>query len=102
MSDRGMKKWAPYASLIEQKGTMQRMKQQRGKAAKPLLSNEAAEELNRNLLESIGKDVIIDYFEKGERKTIKTVVIRLNLDEKMVKTQDGNLPFSSLLKVEIR
>jgi len=27
MSDRGMKKWAAYASLIEQKGTIVRMKQ---------------------------------------------------------------------------
>ena len=101
MKDRGMKKWAPYASLIEQKGTMQRMKQQRVRSTKPHLSQETAEALNRHLLESVGKNVVIDYFEDGERKKIHTQVIRLNLDEKVVKTNDGNFPISSLLWIEI-
>ena len=101
MKDRGMKKWAPYASLIEQKGTMQRMKQQRVRSTKPHLSQEAAEAVNRNLLESVGKNVVIEYFEDGERKKINTHVIRLNLDEKTVKTKHGNFPFSTLLMVEI-
>lgn len=99
MSDRGMKKWAPYASLIEQKGTMNRMKINRTKTTKPLLSNEAVEAINRALFENVGKAIQITYFEEGLRKTIKTTLLAINIEQKCIQITEGSLPFSSLLSI---
>jgi hypothetical protein len=100
MSDRGMKKWAPYASLIEQKGTMNRMKSNRTKQNKPLLSSEAADAINRALFENMGKVVQILYFDNGERKKIQTTLLALKIEDKQIKTSDGYFLISSLLSVE--
>ena len=100
MSDRGMKKWAPYASLIEQKGTMNRMKTNRLKMQKPLLSSEAAEAINRGLLENIGKTIHLTYFEDGERKSIQTTLLAIKKDENRIKTTDGFFLLKSLLAVD--
>ena len=45
MSDRGMKKFAPYASLIEQNDYLERMRYEKNKIEKPKLSSEKAEEI---------------------------------------------------------
>jgi antitoxin component YwqK of YwqJK toxin-antitoxin module len=66
MSDRGMKKWAPYASLIEQKGTIRRMKHARSQSPKPLLSSDRAQELNEIILMSLGKNIIVQWYENGQ------------------------------------
>lgn len=101
MSDRGMKKWAPYASLIEQKGTLQRMKRHRTKIPKPLLSEDDANHINQMLYESVGKNVRISYYHDGEILTCDTLFIRLQLDHKRMQTSIGFIPLSSLLKITI-
>ena len=62
MSDRGMKKWAPYASLIEQKSTIAKMKNHRVQVKKPQLSQDMAHEINDCLLRAKDQHVVIDYF----------------------------------------
>ena len=37
MSDRGMKKWAPFSSLIEQSTCLEEMRYQKNKIEKPLI-----------------------------------------------------------------
>ncbi len=65
MSDRGMKKWAPYASLIEQKGTLGAMMHNRQKVARPHLSSDQAVFIERRLVDYGGETLTITYFDDG-------------------------------------
>lgn len=78
MSDRGMKKWAPYKTLQEQWNTLDEMKKSENKNVdKPKISNEEAEEINDILVNYHGQEVTIRYYRKGqileEKSTIKTI-----------------------------
>jgi hypothetical protein len=101
--DRGMKKWAPYASLIEQKDYLNRMKRGKEKTAKPVLSPEQAEEINALLMNHHGEEMIFRYFEDGFVYEIQQRIIRLDLVEKVVFGSEMKLPLKcvvGLRKVE--
>ena len=46
MSERGMKKWAPYKSLIEQEKYLKKAHQDNEVIARPVISSDEAEEKN--------------------------------------------------------
>ena len=77
MSDRGMKKWAPYKSLNEQWSTLDRLHQDEEKVEKPKISNEVAEEINEILVNYHGQELEIYYYKNGyikkEKSTIKKI-----------------------------
>ena len=50
MSDRGMKKWAPYKSLNEQWDVLDNLSASEQKVERPTISNEVAEEINDKLV----------------------------------------------------
>jgi hypothetical protein len=102
MSDRGMKKWAPYASLIEQKGTISSMKNKRGQFKKPLLSQEMANDINAVLLIAKNKDVIVDYFLEGNKYQVSGIVTKMNYDQKWLVINDITISFATLLAINIR
>jgi hypothetical protein len=102
MSDRGMKKWAPYASLIEQKGTISTMKNRREQFKKPLLSQEMANEINACLLIAKARDVIIEYFFEGNKYHLSGIVTKMNYDQKCLTIDDMTISFKSILSIKIR
>ena len=77
MSDRGMKKWAPYKSLNEQWSTLDRLHQDEEKMEKPQISNEVAEEINEMLVNYHGQELEFYYYKNGyikkEKSTIKKI-----------------------------
>lgn len=101
MSDRGMKKWAPYASVIEQKNVVRSTKKNRLKQIKPHLSQEAAEAINQTLLLSPGKHICFTYFHEGERMMIKTFVKKINFDTHQLMTLDGAFDLNNILSIDI-
>ena len=66
MSDRGMKKWAPYKSLIEQDAYLNKMRKEKEKISKPKISNEEAENINEILTTYHGEELEISYFRNEE------------------------------------
>ena len=66
MSDRGMKKWAPYKSLSEQEEYLQKTRYSKVKIEKPIISNEAAEEINNILVNYEGQPLLVKYFRNGK------------------------------------
>ena len=91
MSDRGMKKWAPYKTLQEQWSTLDDMHKNEELVEKPKLSNERAEEINEILVNYHGQELEIYYYKKGrilkEKSTIKSIDAlnkRLILDNKII------------------
>ena len=91
MSDRGMKKWAPYKTLQEQWSTLDDMHKNEELVEKPKLSNERAEEINEILVNYHGQELEIYYYKKGrilkEKNTIKSIDVlnrRLILDNNII------------------
>lgn len=77
MSDRGMKKWAPYKTLEDQWSTLDALHKSEEKVEKPKLSNEAAEEINEKLVNYQGQELEFYYYKNGkilkEKSTIKKI-----------------------------
>ena len=77
MSDRGMKKWAPYKTLEDQWSTLDNLYKSEEKIEKPLISNEVAEEINDKLVNYQGQEYEFYYYKNGrilkEKSTIKKI-----------------------------
>ena len=77
MSDRGMKKWAPYKTLEDQWSTLDNLYKSEEKVEKPLISNEVAEEINDKLVNYEGQEYEFYYYKSGrilkEKSTIKKI-----------------------------
>lgn len=101
MNGRGMKKWAPYASLIEQKGTVSNMKHNRGKMAKPHLSQDQANHLNQLLMIIADKKAKIIIFNDGKTLTLSGMVTKVNFDEKWLVLNDQRIPFQTMLSIQM-
>ena len=102
MSDRGMKKWAPYASLIEQKGTISSMKNNRAQFKKPQLSQDMANQMNECLLQAKDQFVVIDYFFDGRKHRLSGLVTKINYDQKWLMINEFKLSFVLILSIRIR
>ena len=91
MSDRGMKKWAPYKTLEDQWTVLDRLHASEEKVEKPKISNEAAEEINDKLVNYQGQEYEFFYYKNGrilkEKSTIKKIDAfnrKLILDNKII------------------
>ena len=102
MSDRGMKKWAPYSSLIEQATCLEEMKYQRNKIAKPILTEDQNEKINY-VLQSYqkGQIVKIKFFNDGYLYYINTTIKRIDLENRKLVLEHGNLDFKNLIDIDI-
>lgn len=101
MSDRGMKKWAPFSSLIEQATCLEEMKYQRNKISKPILTEDQVEKINY-VLQSYqkGKIVKIKFFHDGYLYIINTPIKKIDLDNKVLVLENGKLSFSNIIDIE--
>ena len=101
MSDRGMKKWAPFSSLIEQATCLEEMKYQRNKISKPILTDDQIEKINY-VLQSYqkGKIVKIKFFHDGYLYIINTSIRKIDLDNKVLVLENGKLSFSNIIDIE--
>ena len=66
MSDRGIKKWAPYKTLSEQDFNMSKQKEKEEKIEKPTISADFAEEINEILVNYHGEELTINYYKNGK------------------------------------
>ena len=101
MSDRGMKKWAPFSSLIEQATCLEEMKYQRNKVSKPILTEDQIEKINY-VLQSYqkGKIVKIKFFHDGYLYIINTSIQKIDLDNRVLVLENGKLSFSNIVDIE--
>ena len=102
MSDRGMKKWAPYSSLIEQATCLEEMKYQRNKIAKPILTEDQKEKINY-VLQSYQKGQVIQikFFNDGYLYTINTKIKRIDIENRKLILEHGKLDFINIIDVDI-
>ena len=103
MSDRGIKKWAPYKSLVEQQGTLERVSSKRQIKEKPLISNEEAEEINEILTNYQGETLIVKYYRN--QKLIEEEIIIKKIDtyeKKLVLPDRRSIKLSEIIYLKIK
>ena len=101
MSDRGMKKWAPYSSLIEQATCLEEMKYQRNKIAKPILTEDQMEKINFALQSyKKGQYVNIKFYNDGYLYIINTTIKRIDLENRKLILENGKLDLSNIIDIE--
>ncbi len=101
MSDRGMKKWAPYSSLIEQSTILNEMFYQKHKKEKPSISQERASKINQILVNYSGQQLRIKYYYDGYLYELVTTIKRIDTLNKKLIFDDGNLNFSDIIDIDI-
>ena len=99
MSDRGMKKFAPFASLIEQNDYLNNMKYEKNKIEKPRLSNEKAEEINEILTNYNGEVLEFHYFYDGYIYKIDSKILKIDIYNRKLKLEQGDLPFTNIVDI---
>lgn len=84
MSERGMKKWAPYKSLNEQEGYLKKLHSDNEKVEKPRISSDVAEEINEILVNYQGEEILITYWRNGKINTISSVFKKIDVENKKI------------------
>ena len=101
MSDRGMKKWAPFSSLIEQATCLEEMKYQRNKIEKPKLTEDQIEKINYMLQTyKKGQNVRIKFFSDGYLYETDVVIKRIDLENQCLVLDKGKLKLKDILDID--
>ena len=101
MSDRGMKKWAPFSSLIEQATCLEEMKYQRNKIEKPILTDDQKEKIEY-VLQSYqkGQIVKIKFYNDGYLYIIETQIKRIDTENRCLVLTKGKLKFENIIDID--
>ena len=101
MSERGMKKWAPYKSLPEQEKYLKRIKEEQEKVTRPVISSDEAEEINEILVNYSGEEILITYWRNEKINTMSSIFKKIDVDNKKIVLPDRKtIYFHELIKLE--
>lgn len=100
MKERGMAKWAPYKSLIEQEDFMSTMYRKKNAIEKPLISSDKAEEINAIFSSYRGQEVAISFFLAGAIKESRGPIKRIDSFYRFIEINGIRIPFSSIVDAQ--
>lgn len=79
MSDRGIKKWAPYKALVEQTDSLRGLDESMDVDEKPLLSCDQEEEINDLLVNYHGQTLNFKYYRNKKIYTTQSKIIKIDV-----------------------
>lgn len=97
--DRGMKKWLPFASLVEQAEALEKMHYRRNKIAKPQISNERAEKINNILTNYKGEELLVTFYYDGYLYNIKGKIKKIDLNSRTIYFEKGQIPLKEIIDI---
>ena len=101
MSDRGMKKWAPYKSLPEQEKYLKKLKEEQEKPVRPVMSSDEMEEINEILVNYAGEEIVITYWRNNKINTVSTILVKIDPEnKKIVLPERKTIYFIELISIE--
>lgn len=101
MSERGMKKWAPYKSLIEQEKYLKKAHDNNNKQTRPQISSDEAEMINEILTNYQGEELEISYWRNEKINTISSILVKIDVDnKKIVLPERKTIYFKELIDLE--
>ena len=102
MLDRGMIKWAPFASVINGNEVIREIEEEKARIEKPSLSEEQIESLEHDLIESYNNSHIVDVIFYKQYHIYKITGIITKLDgatKKITINNNKTLFFSNILAI---
>lgn len=101
MSDRGMKKWAPYKSLVEQYDSLDKTRFQKEIIPQPILTSDKEEEINEILVNYHNQIVLIKYYRKDRIQEIETKIKKIDVNEKkLVLINNTSIKLNELVDIK--
>ena len=88
MSERGMKKWAPYKSLNEQENDLNKLHKDNEKVEKPVISSDEAEEINEILVNYQGEELLITFYRNEKMQSITSIIKKIDVENKKIVLPD--------------
>ena len=99
--DRGMKKWAPYKSLVEHGYVLNDLSKSREKVEKPKISSDVAEEINEILCNYDGNEVIVGYYRRGFIHEAYGIIKKVLPEERRIILEDNtSIKLSELISLK--
>ena len=101
MSDRGMKKWAPFKALSEQEDSLKKLQTRSERVPRPLLSIDQEEEINDILVAYRGQEVKISYYRNERIYCINTVIEKIDVSNmRLVLPERKIISFKEIVGLE--
>lgn len=102
MHDRGIIKWAPFASVINGSVLLKEIKEEKSRIIKPTLSDDQIEFLENKIIESFtGEIPVTIYFYRYEHiYKIEGIITKINKATKeIIINNQKNLFFSNIIRI---
>ena len=101
MSERGMKKWAPYKSLNEQEDYLKKLHNKQEKVERPSISSDEADNINEILVNYHGEELLIEYWRNDKINTVSYILSKIDpVNKKIVLPLRKTIYFSELIRIE--
>lgn len=98
--ERGMVKYQPYQSLVDQASILSRVRYEKNKKPKPRISSDMAEEINEILTHYAREEVRALYYEDGYVYPLIGKISRIDVFERSMTMEGKRIPFSRLVGLE--
>ena len=99
MKDRGMKKWIPFNALVEQKGEINKIKNQHD-SVEIILSEDQKFDINRALKENFNKKVKIGYISTNKIKIINGILKKVDAINGFAYIDKQKIELKSIIFIE--
>lgn len=100
MADRGMKKWLPFASLVEQQEYLNKMLYEKNKTARPLVSIERARKIDTILKMYPNTTLNFELYIDGYLYTYVGKILKIDKNKKLVYFDEFFLPIRDIIDIE--
>lgn len=100
MADRGMKKWLPFSSLVEQGSFLDRMIYEKNKIDKPRVSVEQARKIDRLLKEYDGSKIEMKIYVDGYLYKYYGKIEKIDVSKKQIFLEDIHIPIKNIIDIE--
>lgn len=100
MADRGMKKWLPFQSLIEQEKYLDKMLYEKYKIEKPQISVEQARKINRILSTYTGDTLTMKIYIDGYLYIYSGKIKKIDKSKKILIFEDFYIPIKNVIDIE--
>ena len=101
MSERGMKKWAPYKSLNEQEDYLKKLHNKQEKVERPSISSDEADNINEILVNYHGEELLIEYWRNDKINTVSSILSKIDpVNKKIVLPLRKTIYFVELIRIK--
>ncbi|MCR5078340.1 MAG: YolD-like family protein [Bacilli bacterium] len=98
--DRGMMKYIPYKSLVEQGDYLAKMAYEKGKREKRPMFEEKAEKINAILSSYHGQDIKLTYYHDGYEYVEEGKLTCISAFLKTLEINELEIPFKAIVDIE--